>query len=307
MVTRAASHKRLAGKAGRRFDSLMAFVQKHELSFLPSPGDLILAASAGRALFAGEACAPVLPACSVLEVTEGEGLFFVGELDGARVWLAPLPSAAPEGCRILEVKPLIPLLPQPLVFAVFAGLCLSFWRERHRFCGVCGARTAIDASERAMRCPACGTLFYPTPSPAVIVAVEKAGRLLLAHNRNFPPRRFSAIAGFVDPGETLENAVRRELREEVGIEVVRIRYVGSQGWPFPNSLMAAFRAEWESGELVPDGAEIVEAGWFAPEALPDIPAKGTVSRELIDSWLADRLALASLHDTAPADRVLPGA
>jgi NAD+ diphosphatase len=266
----------------------MAFVRKYDLAARPEPDDLLLAASAGKALFTGGVEVPALPTASAMAQADGETLLLAGELDGRRVWLAPLPPSAPEGCRILTVKPIIPLLSPSLAAAVFAGLSLSFWLARNRFCGVCGTKTAPDATERAMRCPSCGELFYPTASPAVIVAVEKAGRLLLAHNRDFPPGRFSTIAGFVDPGETFEDAVRRELREEVGIEVEGVAYAGSQGWPFPNSLMAAFRAEWKSGELAPDGTEIAEAGWFAPEALPDIPAKGTVARELIDAWLCGR-------------------
>lgn len=142
-------------------------------------------------------------------------------------------------------------------------------------------------SENAKKCPSCNALFFPTLSPAVIVAVTRGDQLLLAHNRNFRPGMFSLLAGFVDPGETLEQTAIREVREEVGIEIGALRYVTSQPWPFPNSLMLGFRAQHMSGELVVDGKEIEQAGWFTREALPEIPRAGTVARLIIDAWLRE--------------------
>lgn len=145
-------------------------------------------------------------------------------------------------------------------------------------------------TERAMRCSKCGNLSYPSAHPAVIVAVTRGDKILLAHNRNFRPGLFSLLAGFVDPGETLEHAVAREVREEVGIEIEDIRYQRSQAWPFPNSLMMGFRATYRSGEIKADGVEIEEAGWYKRDALPETPKPGTVAYELISAWLRESMA-----------------
>jgi NAD+ diphosphatase len=118
----------------------------------------------------------------------------------------------------------------------------------------------------------------------VIVAVERDGKLLLAHNTRMPSRRYSVIAGFVEPGESLEQTVRREIMEEVGIEVQDVRYFGSQPWPFPCSLMLGFTARWKNGDLCPDGVELDDAGWFAPNEFPDIPPALSISRKLIDDF-----------------------
>jgi len=140
--------------------------------------------------------------------------------------------------------------------------------------------------DRARFCRSCGNTVYPALSNAVIVAVEKEGRLLLGHNVNFPQGRYSVLAGFVEPGETLEEAIRREIFEESGITVKNIRYFGSQPWPFPNSMMFGFNADWESGEPQADGDELSDVRWFSPKELPDIPPSISISRKLIDDWLA---------------------
>ncbi len=265
----------------------MGFLRLHAISAAPDADDLLVSAAKGRALFVGSADAPMLPRAGVLPRQVWSRLHPLGEMDGHRVWLLPeVPQIVPEGCRALEVRPLPPLLHPDEARALLTALALAHWLERSRHCGVCGTGTVYDTAEGAMRCPSCGALFYPTSAPAVIVAVEREGRLLLAHNKNFLPKRYSTLAGFVDPGESLEEAVRREVREEVGIEVDDLRYVTSQSWPFPNSLMAAFTAKWVKGELTPDGIEIESAGWFSRDALPDIPVPGSVARGLIDAWIA---------------------
>ena len=157
---------------------------------------------------------------------------------------------------------------------------------KNKFCGVCGAQMRDHEIDRARVCPSCGNVVYPSLSNAVIVAVEKDGRILLGHNVNFPAGRYSVLAGFVEPGETLEEAIRREIFEESGISVKNIRYFGSQQWPFPNSMMFGFNADWESGEPEPDGNELSEVRWFSHLELPDIPPSISISRRLIDDWLA---------------------
>ena len=124
----------------------------------------------------------------------------------------------------------------------------------------------------------------------MITAVIRDDRILLAHNRNFPGNMYSLIAGFVDPGETLEETVVREIKEEVGLSVRDVRYRTSQPWPFPDSLMCAFTACWAGGEIHPDGKEITDARWFSRENLPEIPAPGSVSRELIDMFLSGTIS-----------------
>lgn len=139
--------------------------------------------------------------------------------------------------------------------------------------------------DRAMVCPSCGHVVYPSLSPAVIMSVEKDGKLLMGHGASFPPGRYSVLAGFVEPGETLEEAVCREVYEESRIRVKNVRYFASQPWPFPNSFMLAFQTDWESGEPVADNEEMLSVRWFTPDDLPDIPPGVSVSRKLIDDWL----------------------
>jgi NAD+ diphosphatase len=140
-----------------------------------------------------------------------------------------------------------------------------------------------------MRCPACGLSSYPRLAPAIIIAVvrrtDNGPRLLLARNHRFPPGRYSVVAGFVEPGESLEECAEREVLEEVGIRIANLRYFGSQPWPFPHSLMVAFTAEYAGGAITLDGSEIADAGWFAADALPQLPPRMSIARRLID-WFA---------------------
>ncbi len=163
------------------------------------------------------------------------------------------------------------------------------WDRTHAYCGRCGTPTTHHDHDRARQCPECGLLSYPRISPAVIVLVTRGDEILLAHGRQFPGRFFSTLAGFVEPGESLEECIHREIHEEVGIRVTDIEYFGSQPWPFPNSLMIGFTAAWESGELVPQEEEIVEAGWFRADSLPPCPIGGmSIAGWMIEHWLADR-------------------
>ena len=162
---------------------------------------------------------------------------------------------------------------------------LLLWAGNNRFCGRCGNSMALKSDERCFHCPACGFTSYPRISPAVIVAIEREGKLLLARGRGFATEMYSVLAGFVEPGESLEECVRREVKEEVGIEVKDVRYFESQPWPFPDSLMIAFTAEYAGGELTIDPHEIVAAGWFGPEEFPPIPSKFSIARALIDRFV----------------------
>lgn len=205
-------------------------------------------------------------------------------------------------CRWIEISPQVPP-PDGTEFSGMRGTWSAFgdewfsraghayqlmeWERTTRHCSRCGAAMRNHATDRAKECPSCGFVSYPVICPVVIVAVVRDGKLLLARNAGFPTGRHSVIAGFVEAGESLEAAVAREIREEVAIEVGDLRYFGSQPWPFPHSLMIGFRATWKSGDIRPDGREIVEAGWYGPESHPDIPPYGSISRRLIDAAFAE--------------------
>ncbi|HEY3278822.1 MAG TPA: NAD(+) diphosphatase [Syntrophorhabdaceae bacterium] len=163
------------------------------------------------------------------------------------------------------------------------------WEKNEHYCGRCGSETVNKAEVIAKECPRCGHTVFPRISPAVIVLVQKEGKVLLARATRFAERMYSVLAGFVEPGESLEETVMREIEEEVGIKVKNIRYFGSQPWPFPDSLMIAFTADYESGEIAIDGVEIEEAAWFDPDQLPRIPGRISVARKLIDWFVEARM------------------
>ncbi len=171
-----------------------------------------------------------------------------------------------------------------------AGLAIQYitWSRNHRFCGKCGKLTEDKKDERAKICTACSQVYYPRLSPAIIVAVIKDDRLLMGNSPRFPSKFYSVLAGFVEPGENLEECVKREVREEVGIEVKNIKYFGSQPWPFPDSLMIGFTAEYESGEINVDEDELTDAAWFARDEIPRIPPSISIARKLIDWFLEGR-------------------
>ena len=160
------------------------------------------------------------------------------------------------------------------------------WRRNHRFCGRCATPTHMKTTEFAMECPSCGLLAYPRISPAVMVLITRGDELLLARSPHFKPGVFSALAGFVEAGETLEACAVREVREEVGIEIANLRYFQSQPWPFPDSLMLAFFADYAGGTITPDPSEIEAAGWFRRDALPPLPDPVSIARRLIDAACA---------------------
>ena len=164
------------------------------------------------------------------------------------------------------------------------------WDRTTRFCGRCAAATEPAPGERARRCPACGLLAFPRLAPAVITLIQRGDEALLARGRAFPIPMYSCIAGFVEPGETLEEAVRREVYEEVGVELGEVRYASSQPWPFPHSLMIGFEAQWASGAIRIDEDEIVDAAWFRADDLPTIPPGLSIARQLIDAWV-ERVAV----------------
>lgn len=162
---------------------------------------------------------------------------------------------------------------------------LLLWDNTNRFCGRCGSEMYLKETERARACPNCQFHSYPRISPSIIVLVEKDDEMLLARSPHFKPGMYSMLAGFVEPGETIEEAVEREVFEEVGIHIKNINYIRSQPWPFPHSLMLGFTAEYDSGELNPDGIEIEDAKWFNIHNLPVLPIHASIARWLINAFI----------------------
>ncbi|MFA4859841.1 NAD(+) diphosphatase [Methanoregula sp.] len=192
----------------------------------------------------------------------------------------------PGGFTRSGVRELADIIPdEELAIAGLAVQIIDYDRTT-RFCGRCGTKTKPVRTERAKVCPACHQITYPRLSPAIIVLVRKDNTILLARGKHAPPGRYSLVAGFVEPGETIEHAVHREVREETGISITNARYVASEPWPFPNSLMFGFIADYAGGSIMPDGNEIESAEWFDRNHLPEFPLKLSITRRLIDHWLS---------------------
>jgi NAD+ diphosphatase len=219
---------------------------------------------------------------------------YMGYIDGEQpihCYAAELQSEVlvPEGMVFQGLRWLYGRINEDLLWLAGRAVQIIDWDRTHQFCSRCGTPTKIMAHERAKKCPNCEFITYPRLAPAVIVRVdrltENGPRILLARNHRFPAGFYSVLAGFVEPGETLEECVRREIKEEVGIDVKNIRYFGSQPWPFPHSLMIAYTAVYAGGDLVLEPEEIDEAEWFAADNLPQIPPPMSISRRLIDDFV----------------------
>lgn len=222
------------------------------------------------------------------------GAIYLGDHDGEPCFAQLLADGPPDGSEPVPLRQLYGALSDEEFAIAARALGLTAWDRDHRYCGRCGAPTVRggagaagpgEPAERARVCTACGFAAYPRISPAVIVLVERDGRALLARNARTNLPFYSTLAGFVEVGETLEDTVAREIREEAGIEVEDIRYFGSQPWPFTGSLMVGFTARWRAGDLVPDPAELRDADWFAPDALPLVPPPLSIARALIDDFV----------------------
>lgn len=219
----------------------------------------------------------------------GRDAVYLGAYDGRSclgLELAP-ETPLPAGFQAERLRGCWGRLPEPLYATAGFAWQIVHWNTTHRFCGRCGAATASLPGERAKKCPRCGHVAYPRLSPVVIVVVRQGARILLARPQNAAYYFFSALAGFVEPGETLEEAVRREIREEAAIEIGDLRYFGSQPWPYPHSLMIGFFANHLDGELHFDSKEIAEGGFYEIDALPPLPSRLSIARALIDAAVAE--------------------
>lgn len=223
----------------------------------------------------------------------------IGHLDGQPLFLlelrrtAQVPDHQWQGLRAFMLEGDYTLY-QVLGYAAQIGT----WAREHRFCGSCGQPTTQVRWERAMYCAACELRSYPRISPSMIVLVTRGDEVLLARSPRFVTGVYSTLAGFAEPGESAEDCLVREVREEVAVEVRNLRYVGSQCWPFPHSMMLGFHAEYARGEIVMQPEEIEDARWFDIHDLPPLPATRSIARHLIDLYVAQRLGL--------PEPVLPG-
>ena len=213
---------------------------------------------------------------------------FLGTLDDQPCYSAELPvdTKAPDGATLRGLRELYGTLDEELFVLGGRAIQLVEWDRTHQYCGHCATPTTQLAHERAKRCPKCGLVNYPRLSPAIIVLISRGEELLLARAHRFPPGMYSVLAGFVEPGESLEETVVREVREEVGIEVKDVRYFGSQPWPFPNSLMIGFTAAYASGDIIIEPQELEDAAWYSKYSLPRIPPKLSIARKLIDWFVS---------------------
>ena len=213
---------------------------------------------------------------------------YLGRLDGQHCFAAEVEdsTAPPPAMEWSGLRAVYGALDDTLFALAGRAFQIVDWDRSHQFCGRCGTGTVLKEGERSRVCPSCAQLHYPRIAPAVMVLVRHGPEFLLARSPHFPPGMFSALAGFTEPGETLEQTIVREVHEEVGLEIKNIRYFASQPWPFPHSLMIAFHADYAAGEITPDPTEIEAADWFSLERLPErMPSTISISRRLIDAAL----------------------
>ncbi len=210
---------------------------------------------------------------------------YLGELDGRACFAVEVKCDGVPGFATCSLRALLGQVEQQVFYLAGRAFQLIEWARNHRFCGACGTETHQHEDDRARVCPNCGHIAYPRLSPSMIVLVWRGDEILLARNAAWPSGFFSTLAGFVEPGESLEQTVHREVKEEVGLKVTNLEYKGSQSWPFPNALMLGFHAEYESGEIVCQDEEIAEAHWYKWDSLPSIPPGWAISRWLIDEFV----------------------
>ena len=243
-----------------------------------------------------EHAAPMLPMpadvlSGGLEI-DREGARFVGMLRDTPVWTARTASdRAPAGHGFENMRGLFNRLPDDLLAIGGRAVQMLEFDRTHRFCGACGTPSEIHEGGRSRKCPNCGETYYPKVSPAMMVLIKRDGpsgrELLMARSGRFARGMYSALAGFVEPSESIEECIHREAFEEVGVKVRNLQYFSSQGWPFPNSLMVAYVADYESGEIVPQEGEIEDARWFTLNDLPGLPHRLSIARRLISHVIGE--------------------
>ena len=204
-----------------------------------------------------------------------------------QLWTVRALESTTPGDRLLPIRTALAEARGDQESVLLKAVPLAHWRTTNRFCGHCGKPTERREEGFVLTCPACGQEFWPRLTPAVIVLVHRGNKILLARHKKSVQGFFSCLAGFVEAGETLEQTVQREIAEEVGLSVDPPVYQSSQSWPFPSTLMLAFRARSPRGEPVPDGKEILEARWFDRDSLPALPPPFSVARRLVDDFFKE--------------------
>jgi NAD+ diphosphatase len=214
---------------------------------------------------------------------------YLGTLDGRHCFSAECPEDAepPDDLHFAGLRSLFGVIDDATFLLAGRAVQIVDWDRSHRFCGRCGTPTERKENERSRACPSCGQTHYPRLAPVAMALVRRGRELLLARSPHFPPNMMSALAGFVEPGESLEDCLIREVHEEVGVVVNNLRYFSSQPWPFPHSLMIAFTADYRGGTVAVDGEEIKEARFFRADQLPRIPPRLSIARRLIDAWVRE--------------------
>ena len=212
---------------------------------------------------------------------------FLGDVDGVPIYACQVDPEAdhPEGYEFETLYSFLGQVEEPVFNLIGRAKQVIDWHRNHQYCGVCGGRTTLSSNDRSMACEKCHQMFYPRLSPSIIVLVTRGEELLLAKNSRARGNFYSTLAGFVEPGESIEAAVHREVFEEVGVKIRNLRYFGSQSWPFPNSLMLGFHAEYESGEFQLQEEEIADARWFHYQDLPHHPAMVSIAGRLINDYI----------------------
>ncbi len=212
---------------------------------------------------------------------------FLGRRDGVPCFAAEVAvdAEAPPGHRFAGLRELHDRIDEEAFAIAGTASQILSWDRGHQFCAQCGLPLE-GTQERSKRCAACRLDYYPRIHPACIVLVHDGPRILLARQASFPKRWYALVAGFLEPGETLEACAAREVREETGIAIDDVRYFGSQPWPFPHQVMVGFMARYAGGELVIDRTELEDARWFDAAAMPPLPPPISIARKMIDAWLA---------------------
>lgn len=265
------------------------FTPAHALPPVILPEAIAFAFRGERILVGGGDDALVIPTFGMLAAAGVGGTpHFLGWLDATPCVAFNLADDAPEpaGMRYVGLRALFFKVPDALLSLAARAFQVVDWDRCHRYCGRCGTPTLDRADERSKECPKCHLVAYPRIAPAMMALVTRGRELLLARAHRFAPGMYSALAGFVEPGESIEDCVRREVREEVGLEVGKLTYFDSQPWAFPHSLMIAYTAEYAGGDIRLDDVEIAEARWFTPETMPPLPSSVSIARRLIDATVA---------------------
>jgi NAD+ diphosphatase len=268
-----------------------AFMPRVAMNDVPSGTPLWFVFQASKLLVFDDQATLSVPQANALAQLQLNPLrqHYLGQLLDQPCFCVELPETdtAPEGASLLGLREVYGRVPDDHFALAGRAIQILSWDKSHQFCGACATPTKLKDNERARECPSCGLVSYPRLAPAVMALVRRGGQLLLGRSPHFPPGMYSALAGFVDPGESLEQTITREVQEEVGLRVKNVRYFASQPWPFPHSLMIAFTCDYADGEITPDPTEIEDAQWFSLDALPRLPSKISISRRLIDSVIAD--------------------